>query len=154
MTTALDSNILFDILADDAHLSESWNVLVDAQSAGPLIISELVYAEVAAEFPNRTAIDEFLVDAGIAVVSSTREALHVAGTAWRTYTAKRVRGIECASCGQSNAPRCSRCDSRLARRQHMIADFVIGAHALTFAGRLLTRDKGYYRTYFPGLILA
>ena len=154
MISALDTNILLDILLPDpSHVERSKSLLDQARRKGALIISEVVYAELSAHFPSKGDLDRFLQETSIALVPSTPEALHEAAQSWRRYLKRRPDKAQCPGCGLAQTVRCPRCGRRLPPRRHILSDFLIGGHALVLAQTLLTRDRGYYRTYFPRLYL-
>lgn len=154
MITAIDTNVLFDLLIPDTPFGElSQQALERAVQAGQLVISDLVYAELAAHFPSQHELDQFLADTGIEVVPCSPAALARAGRAWVHYRRQRDDTFCCPQCGHTQRVRCGSCGAALHGRQRLLSDFLIGAHALSHADRLLTRDRGYYKTYFPELSL-
>lgn len=154
MTSAVDTNLLLDILLPDpSHVERSKRLLDRARHKGALVISELVYAELSAHFPSKGDLDRFLREVSITLTPSPPEALHEAAQAWRRYLRRRPAELQCPQCGFAQAVRCSRCGRRIPSRQHILSDFLIGGHATALAQTLLTRDRGYYRTYFPRLSL-
>ncbi|HWO93547.1 MAG TPA: type II toxin-antitoxin system VapC family toxin [Dehalococcoidia bacterium] len=154
MITAVDTNVLLDVLIPGApHGEDSERVLGEAVRAGALVISEPVYAELAVHFAARGDLDRFLADTSIRIGPSDAEALYTAGRAWSEYLRRRPASLVCSQCGALQQVSCVRCGASMQPRQHVVADFLIGAHALLHAGRLLTRDRGFYAKYFPGLKL-
>ena len=93
------------------------------------MICDIVYAELCVHFETRRDCDAFLQDNEVCVQSLVREAHFLASRVWRKY---RAQG---------------------GKRDRILADFLIGAHAKVQAGRLLSRDRGFYRSLFPTLSL-
>ena len=155
MITAIDSNILLDHLSPGSLLSdEATEKIAAAGESGPLVISEPVWSEVATWFRAPAEIERFLRRAKIALVNSGDAARFAAGHAWREYSRRRPATLVCPQCGAANPTVCVSCGVNLRPRQHVLADFMIGAHALHHADQLLTRDRGFYGSYFPELRLA
>lgn len=153
MITAVDTNILFDILIPGEPHSESSKKLLDKYLAsGKLILCEVVFAELAAGFPSEQELKLFLSETGMRLVPSNEKSLHIAGTRWAEYARRSKKNqFSCAECGKSFIVGCPHCKASVTRRQIVLSDFLIGAHALTQADCLLSRDLGIYKTNFREL---
>ncbi len=129
MTTAIDSNILVALWdADDTLHRSARQLLEKASETGQLVISGLVYAELLAA-PRRSEefLDRFCEETGIRI-----ECCREAGNAYQKYAERRRKQ-------GTNGPR------------RILADFLIGAHALVNGYKLLTLDGRMYRASFPKL---
>lgn len=124
--TLIDSNVLLDLMTDDKRWADwSQAQLEQASSAGPLIINNVIYAEISTRRSTVEALDAMLRELDIDLVAIPRTALFLAGKAYLRYRANG--GI----------------------RTGVSSDFFIGAHAAVERLPLLTRDARRYRSHFP-----
>jgi hypothetical protein len=153
MITAVDTNIILDVLIPGEPFGESSKELLDRHSSkGKLILCEVVFAELAARFPSEEELTSFLADTRMNLAYSNERSLYVAGSRWTEYARKGAKNrLTCGKCGYTFEATCPQCKGFLARRLHVLADFLIGAHALVQADCILSRDLGVYRTYFSDL---
>lgn len=155
MKTAIDSNILFDLLTNDPRFAaSSRRALTAAAGAGSLVICPIVYAELATRFTATPSdLDLFLGQLGIVHDPFESGSLKRGAEAWQAYLRARGQDAQCPHCGHTFTITCPHCQATLRWRQHILPDFLVGGHAQVQADTLLTRDQCIYRTYFPQLSL-
>jgi predicted nucleic acid-binding protein len=128
MITAVDTNVLLDVFLPDKRFAKSSaNLLKQAYDEGALVICDIVYAELAPQFGDRRNLDRALTTINVSCSSLDPGTAFLAGQRWSEYI--RAGG----------------------KRERIITDFLIGAHALTKADRFLSRDRGFYKSYFSDL---
>lgn len=128
MITAVDTSALLDVFGPDPIFGlRSGKAIRSCLGEGGLVACDVVWAEVASFFPSPNDAQDALGRLEVEFSPIELKTALFASRAWKAY---RSRG------GQ---------------RERMVADFLIGAHALSQADRLLTRDRGFYRSYFSRL---
>jgi len=134
--TAVDSNIISSIWSGAPTAARASERLAAAMNEGALLISPFVFAELLA-YPGATAtsVRGFCDDTGIAIDEKIHGQVWLeAGTRFARYANRRRRSF-------GAAPR------------RLLADFLIGAHAMVQADRLFTFDPKVYAQDFPELTL-
>ena len=128
MITSVDTNVLLDVFISGAtHHSQSQEWLISAYDRGAIFVCDIVYAELVPAFGDRSSLDRALREINATVSEIDTAIAYEAGMRWSRYR-------------KAGGP-----------RGRIIADFLIGAHAVVRADTFLTRDRGFYATYFPEL---
>src|SRR6266571_7227323 len=136
MRTAIDTNGVSAPWSKEPSASDIARNLGNAKAEGGLVVSGPVYAELLAS-PKATEsfVNDFLADTGIAVDFAFQQPVWVeAGRRFARYAKRRRRSAH-------QGPK------------RLLADFIIGAHALEHADRFMTLDPKRYTRDFPELKL-
>ena len=124
--TVVDSSVLLDLFTEDGRwLTWSRARLIEAAQRGPLVLNAIVLAEISPRFSRIETLRSSLPRACL-LEPMPLAASFLAGHAHTAY--RRAGG----------------------RRQAILPDFLIGAHAAVTSRPLLTRDPQRVAAHLPG----
>ncbi len=127
MKTAIDTSVLIAIAKGERNAAAWVDLLASCRTDGDLLICDVVAAELAALLGDATLFQRVVSDLGVSYSPVSIESARLAGRIFRMY---RNHG---------------------GPREHLVPDFLIGAHAIEQANRIAAIDRGYLRRYFPRL---
>jgi predicted nucleic acid-binding protein len=135
MRTAVDTNVLSAIWGDEDTAAEVLKILAASQAIGSVVICGAVFAEaLASPRADEMFVRRFLERTRIEVEFELGDTGWTeAGRRYAKYAARRRRSKQEA--------------------KRILADFIIGSHALVRADRLMTLDRRRYERDFPELKL-
>lgn len=133
---AIDSSVLIDLLGDDPRAEAAEDCVRQALVRGPVVVCDVVVAEVVSGLGYGAELFDTLEDAGIGFSAIESRAAVRAGEMQRRWKERR----------KSEAPQAT-----TATPTRAVPDFLIGAHALLQCTALITRDAAFFRDYFKGL---
>jgi predicted nucleic acid-binding protein len=134
MITAIDTNVIVALWAEDEINVAAEAALEKAYQRGRLIVSAPAFAELIAA-PGRTEgfVNSLLEENGIVIDWDLHEPIwRAAGRAFQAYAERRRKQGDPGT-------------------RRILADFLIGAHAQVRGYRLLSLDERLYRAAFPSL---
>lgn len=126
MATLVDTNVLVDLAVRDPRWHRwSSDQLAAAGRRGAVVINQIVYSEFSYRYDDPDAVEALLPESAFLREGLPFAAAFAAAQAFRLY---RTLG---------------------GRKERMLPDFLIGAHAAVRGYPILTRDPSGYRSYFP-----
>lgn len=135
MTISIDSNVIAALWNDEDELNEvAVRIFANLMDHECFVVSGPVYSELmAGPLRDEASLDLFFADTGIKIDWTMDEEIwRVAGRAYDGHSLRRKKN-------GSGPPR------------RILADFLIGAHALVRGYSLLTIDFEHYAAAFPTL---
>ncbi len=121
MTTLIDTNILIYLTRpNDGNHSRAVEMFEQCKEQGPILLTDFVYAEFSIGMPSKEATDLVVRELALERINMDDQALYESGQQFKAYK------------------------NRTGKRDRLLPDHFIGAHARTLGVQILTNNPADY----------